>query len=253
MLAGDPTLDPMTVSVIFVALAMGGLMKGATGAGAPVVAVPVMAAFFDVRFAVVVMAAPSLAMNLWQLWHFRRAHLPDRFPLRLGLAGAAGTVAGTALLATLPVETLSLVIAGAVIAYVALRLARPGFRVPWDTARRVVLPVGALAGLLQGAAGLSAPVSVGFLNAMRLERPAFIATISALFAAMGMAQLPALAGFGLLTPHLLALSAAALVPLVAFMPVGAWLARRISAQAFDRLVLGLLALLALRLIYDAVT
>jgi uncharacterized membrane protein YfcA len=252
MTGSDPTLDLATIAVIFAALALGGLMKGATGAGAPVIAVPVMAAFFDVRFAVVIMAAPSLVMNIWQLWHFRNSHLPDRFPLRLGLAGAAGTVAGTALLATLPVEALSLVIAGTIVAYIALRLARPGFRVPWDVARRAVLPVGALAGVLQGAAGLSAPVSVGFLNAMRLERAAFIATISALFAAMGMAQLPALAGFGLLTPHLLALSAAALIPLVAFMPVGSWLARRISPRSFDRLVLALLTVLALRLVYDTV-
>lgn len=253
MTGSDPTLDLATIAVIFAALSLGGMVKGATGAGAPVIAVPVMAAFFDVRFAVVVMAAPSLVMNLWQLWHFRRSHLPEGFPLRLGIAGGAGTVAGTALLATLPVEALSLVIAGTIVAYIALRLARPDFRVPWQVARRVVVPVGAVAGLLQGAAGVSAPVSVGFLNAMRLERPAFIATISALFTAMALVQLPALAGFGLLTPHLLALSAAAFFPLVAFMPLGGWLARRISPKAFDRLVLGLLTVLALRLVYDALT
>jgi hypothetical protein len=35
------------------------------------------------------------------------------------------------------------------------------------------------------------------------------------------------------------------------MPLGAWLARRISASAFDRVILGLLLILSLRLIWQA--
>ena len=47
--------DPLAILAVLTALALGGLVKGATGAGAPLVAVPVMAAFFDVRVAVAVM------------------------------------------------------------------------------------------------------------------------------------------------------------------------------------------------------
>jgi uncharacterized membrane protein YfcA len=39
---------------------------------------------------------------------------------------------------------------------------------------------------------------------------------------------------------------------MAAMPLGAWLARRISASTFDRVILALLTLLSLRLIWQAV-
>ena len=66
----------------FAALALGGTLKGATGMGAPLIAIPVMTALFDVRLAVVVMLLPSLYTNLWQLWIFR-AHHPGPLPWRV--------------------------------------------------------------------------------------------------------------------------------------------------------------------------
>jgi uncharacterized membrane protein YfcA len=244
--------DPVTFAVIFAALALGGTIKGATGAGVPVVAIPVMAAFYDVRFAVVMMALPNIVTNVLQLRKYHAAHLPDHFALKYALCGGIGTLLGTIILVSLPVEALTLLIAGAVVAYILLRVARPDFRVPWAVARRLVWPVGLVSGVLQGAAGLSAPVSVSFLNAMRIPREAFIVTISSLFAGMGIAQVPALIGVGLLTWDRMLLSLVALIPLLGFMPVGNWLARRLPPAAFDWLVLSLLTLLAIRLIWSVV-
>ena len=101
-------------------------------------------------------------------------------------------------------------------------------------------------------AGISAPISISFLNAIRLERAAFIATISVFFVAMAVTQIPLLAVWGVLTPQRALLSAAALLPLVAGMPLGALLARRFSKTFFDRLILVLLALIAARLVLHAV-
>ena len=244
-------IDPVALVAILAALALGGMVKGATGAGAPVVAVPVMAAFFDVRLAVIIMATPNLVTNLWQLRTFRAHHLPGGFALWFAVAGGLGALVGTFLLASLPTRALMLMVALAVVAYVGLRLARPNFQLSETVAKNSVLPAGFSAGILQGAAGISAPISVSFLNAMRLERPAFIATISAFFVAMSLVQIPAMFAFGMLNAERLAMSAAALIPLLLFMPVGTWLARRMSAQTFDRLTLVLLSALAVRLIYAA--
>ena len=41
--------DPLSLLAIALTVAMGGILKGATGAGAPIIAVPVIAAFYDVR------------------------------------------------------------------------------------------------------------------------------------------------------------------------------------------------------------
>lgn len=248
-----PVTDPISLFIIFVALALGGTLKGATGAGAPVIAVPVIAAFFDVRFAVMLMAAPNLITNIWQCRAYW-AHVHDRqFAVRFAVSGAVGTIVGTVLLATMPIRALTLLVALAVIAYVGLRLVQPGFRLDASRAARLVRPIGAMGGILQGAGGISAPISVSFLNAMRLERTAFIGTVSVYFIAMAATQLPALFATGLMTPGLLALSALALIPLSLFIPVGAWAARWLSPKGFDRLTLILLSLLAVRLLYTALT
>ncbi|MFT4621217.1 MAG: putative membrane protein YfcA [Sulfitobacter sp.] len=240
-------LDPSSYVAIFAALALGGVLKGATGAGVPVIAVPVIAAFVDVRFAVMVMVVVNLMTNTRQIWTFRDTRLPEGFALRFGLAGAMGALIGTGLLVWLPEEVLSAMLAGLVFAYIGLRLARPDFRLSMEVARRFVIPVGAIGGVFQGAAGISAPVSVSFLNAIRLERPVFIFTVSVFFVSMGVVQLPALLLSGLMTLPIFALSFLAIIPVIAFMPLGNWLGQRASPQVFDRVILVFLSVLAVRL------
>jgi len=246
-----PDLDLSSVLFIALALAIGGVVKGATGAGSPVVAVPVMAALFDVRLAVVVMVMPNIFTNLWQLRQFRAHHLPRGFALKMAAGGGLGVIGGTALLAALPGDTLALILAGSVILYILLRLARPSFLLSQDRAQPLAGLAGLLGGVLQGAAGISAPVVPSFLNAMRLDRPVFIVTISAFFSAMAVMQVPALVYFGLLTLPLLGLSTLALGAQAAAMPLGQWAARHMSARAFDRVILLMLTGLAGQLIYTA--
>lgn len=244
--------NPLALAVIALALFLGGILKGATGAGTPVAAVPVIAAFFDVRLAVIVMAAPNLVTNLRQLQTYWPHRLGEGFSMKYGVSGALGAIAGTLLLAALPGETLSLMLAIVVLLYIGLRLTRPDWRLQETVARKLVLPVGTVGGVLQGATGISAPISVSFLNAMRLERVVFIPTISIFFSAMALVQVPALIFTGLLTPQLALVSALALVPMLAGMPVGERLARHLSAAAFDRVLLALLSVMALRLIWVSV-
>lgn len=242
------------MAVLFAAIgfALGGLLKGATGAGAPIIAVPIIAMFYDVRLAVTVFAMPNLLANVWQAWSYRQHRLPGRFPLAFSIAGGVGAGLGTVLLANLPGTALTLVVAIATLAYIAFRFLRPAWVLPFKLAERLAVPAGTLAGMLQGAAGISAPVSITFLNAMRLERPQFIVTISAFFTTIGIVQIPMLVAYGFMTWKLFAVSVAALMPILAFMPVGSWLAQRLSREVFDRLVLVVLAAIAVRLILQAV-
>ncbi len=240
-------LDPLSYVAIFAALALGGVLKGATGAGVPVIAVPVIAAFVDVRFAVMIMVMVNIMTNSRQIWTYRATRLSGGFALRFGLASAMGALVGTGLLVWLPEAVLSAILATIVFGYIALRLLRPDFQLPLEVARRFVLPVGAIGGVCQGAAGISAPVSVSFLNAMRLERPVFIFTISVFFVSMGFVQLPALLLSGLMTGPIFGLSLLAIVPVIAFMPLGNWLGQRASPEVFDRVILVFLTVLAIRL------
>ena len=144
-----------------------------------------------------------------------------------------------------------MIVAFTVLSYVLFRLLNRGWVLPFETGRRIALPMGLAAGALQGASGISAPISLSFLNALRLDRPVFIATVSTFFTAMSALQGPTAAYFGIITWHRLALSVMALVPILCFMPVGGLLAKRFSKETFDRVILCLLAALALKLFADA--
>lgn len=244
-------MDWSDLFIAGLAFALGGVLKGATGAGAPIVAVPILSMLYDVPLAVCLFAVPNLLSNIWQGWR-NRAHLFERrFVVLFAGAGFVGAAIGTIILARLPSTALLLAVAFAVVLFLLFRLARPDWVMNMKTARKWAVPAGLSGGILQGAVGISAPVSLTFLSALRLPRLQFMATISIFFAAMAAIQLPMLAAYGLMTWERAGMSLVATLPLFGAMPIGGYLARYISRQAFDRIILVLLAVVAVRLVWSA--
>jgi hypothetical protein len=242
-------MDPLAILTIFVALGLGGFVKGATGSGAPLIAVPVIAAFYDVRLAIVVMVLPNIVLNVMQVWSFRQ-HLTGRgVALRMCVGAVPGMVIGTLLLSRLPAEALKLGLGAILVIYLVLRVVDPDFSLGQRMALRLSLPTGVLGGILQGAAGMSGPLAMLFLSTQGLARPVFIATISVFYLTNAVVQAPALWVEGLLTAEGMALSAIALVPVLLAMPLGARVGRRMSTETFNRVILVLIALLAVRLLW----
>lgn len=241
--------DTWGLAAIVLAMSLGGILKGATGAGIPIIAVPVIAAVYDVKVAVAVMVVPNLISNLWQIYKFRSFATDAGFCWKLGIFGAAGAGAGTIALAELPSSFLNLCMAAIVIFYILLRLLKPSAQLSMAKARKAVAVVSFLGGILQGAVGVSAPIAVTFLNAIKLARPVFIFTVSIFFASMALVQIPIQIHFGLMTRDIAMLGLLAFIPLLAALPAGDWVGRRISPKMFDTLILAFLAVLAIRLIY----
>lgn len=239
------------LAIAMIAFLLGGILKGAIGAGTPVIIIPIVSMHFGVPYAVALFVFPALMSNLWQGWQYRR-ELRDRgFVWRLVAGAGAGTFLGTLLLAALPGELLSLIVGLLALFYVGFRLLKPGWTLNYALARAIAVPAGFLAGILQGAAGISAPISVTYLHAIHLPRERFIPTISAMFTAMTVVQLPSLIGVGIMTWQIFAVSILACIPLFAGMPLGATLVRRVGAKLFDRLIMVLLLVIAFRLILGA--
>jgi uncharacterized protein len=201
---------------------------------------------------VAVFVLPNILGNIWQGWQYRAHFLSRRFLWRFAGLGAVGVVFGSLVLVWLPGEALLAGLAALVFLYIGLRLAKPDWVLSRELGERYSALAGFLGGFMQGAGGVSAPVSVTFLNAMRLDRLEFIATIAVFFTVIGSIQLPTLWALGVFTPDRAVLSLLAVIPLFGAMPVGAALARRFSKNVFDRIILILLAVIAIRLLWDAV-
>ena len=241
--------DPIIIIAILVAFALGGILKGATGAGAPIITIPVIAAFYDVRVAVVIMVIPNLLTNIGQLYQFRKTIMPRFFTVSFALGGGLGALLGTILLANLSIKTLTLAVAFIILIYISLKLIIPTWKLNYTKAKKLVFLMGAGGGVLQGAAGLSAPISLTFLNSMKLERTQFIPTISVYFGVMSLFQMPALYFYKFLNIETLIISCLSTIVLMLFMPLGSWIAKSISKETFDKLILILLSFIALRIIY----
>lgn len=234
---------------IILALFLGGILKGATGAGMPVIAVPVMAAFYDVRTAVIVLVIPNLLINLWQIYKFRKANSEPILVRNFALSGAIGAGIGTIMLAWLSADFLSIFIALIIFAYIALRLFRPAFNIPVEKARSLAWLAGAGGGILQGSIGISAPIAVTFANAIRMERPVFIFTVSVFFATMCLVQFPMQLALGMMTWQIIILGFISLIPMIIGLQAGDWVGKRMNAVVFDRVILFMLAVLAIKQLF----
>lgn len=244
-------MDWQSLALIALALGGGGLVKGITGLGMPLVAVPVMASFVGVPHAVAVMVVPILVTNVLQMWAYRSCRRGVGFlPLFL-TAGAIGIVLGTWLLVELPERALSLGLAAMVVLYVLLRLLRPDVRLGGAMAQWLSAPAGIAAGALQGATGVAGPVAATFLHAMRLGREPYVFAAAAMFLLFALVQLPALVVAGIMTWRIMLEGTLAVIPALAMMSVGGWLARYLKPQTFDRIILVLLGVIALQLVAKA--
>ncbi|MDC0530990.1 sulfite exporter TauE/SafE family protein [Alphaproteobacteria bacterium] len=241
--------DPLIITAILVAFSLGGILKGATGAGAPIITIPVIAAFYDVRIAVIIMVVPNLLTNIGQLYQFRKTILPKFFTLSFALGGGIGAFLGTILLVNLSIKILTLSVAFIVIIYILLKLIVPSWKLTYKKAEKLVFLMGTGGGVLQGTAGLSAPISITFLNSMKLERNQFIPTISVYFGVMSIFQIPTLYYYDFLNLEIIIVSFISTLVLLSFMPLGSWIAKSVSKESFDKITLILLGFIAFRIIY----
>ena len=243
-------MDLQSAMLMVLALGLGAVVKGATGMGLPLVALPVLASVFGLQHAVGLMTIPLIVTNVWQVWRFRgetRSPLLGFMPLFL-VAGAIGIIVGTWALTTLPERVLVLTLGIILLVYVLLRLATPHWSLGLEMANRFGPIAGLGAGALQGATGISSPIGVTFIHAMGLDRAAHVFAVSAMFLLFSVVHLPALWVAGVMQPLWLLQGVAALVPILIFMPLGQWISGRLSRKAFDRMILVFLGGIGLKMV-----
>jgi len=88
--------------------------------------------------------------------------------------GTAGAVLGTILLESLDPDILSLSLAGMIGLYILVYFLHPSLHLTPATTRWTSPPVGAAAGVLQGATGISGPLISTYLHGFRLEKEVYV-------------------------------------------------------------------------------
>ena len=137
--------------------------------------------------------------------------------------------------------------------FLLFRLQKPKWQISGNATKLLVIPCGFLGGTLQGAAGLSAPVSVTFLNLIKLERESFIAIISIYFVSMSVVQIPILYRIKFLDMRVFFYGAVALPIVFVGMAIGGFAAQQLNSKIFEKIIQGILFIMALSLTYRAIS
>lgn len=202
------------------ALLAGGVVKGVIGVGTPLVVLPVLVVFHDVKESVQLLALPLFLSNILQAWQghgtsevFRRIA-----PMVAGLA--AGIVVGVSLAGTLPDATL-LVVAGVLVCLASLATAlTPSFAIPRAWEKWLGPVTGAAGGVLGGLTTLFGPAIALYLTGLRLAPAVFVKAVSILYTAGSGTLFLAVLGLQAPAGGTLLLSLACVPPLFLGMALG---------------------------------
>jgi len=223
------------------ALACGGLLKGALGVGTPLLPVPLMALVLPPQTAIVMMAMPVVAANVWQVLRAPRA---DRLIGRFWPAFAAllaGLWVGVGILTRIDEKALMTVVGVAVIVFALAHVSGLRLSIPARLEKPAGVGFGLAAGVIGGVCSFFGPFLIIYMmSAPNLRKEQFIGAIGFLYAGAVIPWSILLYQRGIMDDALLAYSTAAVLPVAAGMAAGTALRRFVSERRFRGLILAVL-------------
>jgi uncharacterized membrane protein YfcA len=240
--------------LVLTAVAFGFFAKGVTGLGGPPLAIPVLASFMGVEYAVAGVAIPAALANFWLMIVNRSAASGTRWFLVPMLAtGVVGTMLGVWLLLNIDDRIMSVLLGLLLLLYITWYLLEPERKIDDRTARRLAPPAGFAGGVLAGATGISAPVFATYVHSLRLARSGFVFAVSVPFFFLGSMQIISLATLGAYDRARVTAGIVACVPVLVVTPIAMRVGKRLSAQTFQKVVLILLGIAAVQLLWSGLT
>ena len=230
-----------------------GVVKGALGIGFPTTAISLLAQFSDARTAITLVVVPMVVTNAWQVWRSRQIHWVVRqfwllLVVMLVFIGVFSLAA-----ATIPENSVTLILGVIVTLYAASSLYRPVIAISQRADKPAQVLTGVVSGAMGGIAGVWAPPILIYLSARRLSKDQFVSTVGLLlFLGSGIL----LAGYwngGLLGPSILSVSSLLVIPALMGFSIGERVRSRLSAQRFERLLLWFFLIVGINLIRRAAT
>lgn len=247
-------MDAFTLNELLIAFGvvlLAGLVHGTFGIGFPMVATPVLAAFSDVKTAILLTLAPNIAVNIWSLLHGGqwldsvRAH----WPVAVWMLG--GSVIGTWLLSQMDPNPFRLLLALTLALYLLSHHLR---QINWQWVRnhprRSGIGFGLLGGFLGGTVNVGGPPLLIYFMELRLAPVVWVQALNLCFLVGKTAQVSTFAILGLLSAPLLLWSVPIGIVALIGLRSGMWLRARIPAQRYIHwlraLLWGLCALLLIQ-------
>jgi len=231
-----------TTLVVLASLALmaGGAVKGTTGLGLPLVAVPLLAYLVGLARATELMVVPIVATNLAQSFQggnlraIARRFWPLLLPLLLSI------VASAYMLVRLPERVLDLILGVALVLLAPLLHFGTRLRVAPHQERWLSPLIGLVSGTLGGFSTIFGPPVMLYMRALRLGKAEFVAALSLIYLVGSLGIFIGIYGVGPGRLGGIWLSVAACLPAFLGLWIGFRLQGRLSEQRFGQVLLGIL-------------
>lgn len=241
-------MDALSITVVMLTFLIAGGVKGVVGLGLPTVAVALLTATFGIEAALPLLVIPSFVTNVWQGMSGGHAWaLVRRFASALAIIPAAAWAGYHYVLIEAP-QAMERVLGAALVVYAALGLRAVRFSVPVRAEPALTPAVGLVNGLVTGMTGTFVVPIVMYLEALGLARGQLVQMMGIAFSVSTAALAAVLIAHGAYRPDAGLVSAAAVLPALAGMALGAKLRVRLTPAAFRRWLFAALGLVGLKLV-----
>jgi len=239
------TLSLSGTAVILAIVILAYVVRGITGFGSGLIAIPLLALFLPLTWVVpVVLVLDFSASALISARSFRLAPMAELWPVII--TGSLGI--GTALLVVQHIDTdlLSRFLGAFILLYAAYSLSH--FRPQKQGTQWWALPSGYLGGLVGGVFGTGGPFYVFYFQLRQLDKTQFRAAFSLVFLIDGLIRLGGFASLGLYDENALKMLLYAFPAMLLALWAGSHIHTSLSQQVFERGIAALLVLSGLALL-----
>ncbi|WP_175841395.1 sulfite exporter TauE/SafE family protein [Burkholderia arboris] len=244
-------LTTLELAGIAVALLLGGMAKGITGIGVPLIAMPILSQFLPIRHAVLLLSMPIILGNISQALEGGQVLATAR-KIAAPIAGTViGNVVGVAILLSLNPGHAQAASGALLIVAAALMLAAPKLNLPPAWQKPVGFALGFGAALMESIASVPGPLLATYLISSGATGRVFTKQIAIILVVSIVTLITTFSGAAHASGADLAISAAASLPAIA----GMWLVRplrdRMSPKIFRMVVLLFVLVAASQMIWKS--
>lgn len=242
-------LEFYQLAIISGAIFVGGIVKGITGIGLPIVTIAILLNFLPPATTLAIVVVPILVTNLWQAVRAGSMFTLVRRFWTMILFFIIFLLVSARLVVELDTDVLFAVLGACIVLFSASSLVRPRLHpLSPETARWAGPLAGALGGMLGGISTIWGPPMMMYFLMLKLDRETWIRAVGLVWFIGSVPLALSYWGNGILNSATAPLSVAACVPGMAGIFVGEFARRRIDPETFRKVLLVTLFLIGLNLI-----
>lgn len=236
-----------TILLAFCAFFMASFLKGLTGLGFSTLCLGFLAVFMDLKLAIPLVFLPSLSSNIMIMVEAGRFFESVKRFWFLYLSALPGLMVGLWFLDASRSEAPKAILGGVILIYGIWGLKNRPMQLSEKKEKQLVLPVGFLSGLVNGATGSQIMPIMPYLLSIKMDRALFVQTINCAFTLNTLVMILGLGKLGLVTRPVIYLSAGGILPVALGIFLGGRIRKKISEEIYRKMVFILLIALGINL------